>query len=478
MNPTSARLTRVWLTPGRVASLGGARAESGFRVLSLGGCEMEKVKAIEIEPSPGTLNPDNPREVYLVCPSQLHQGKRGKYLLNDKPRKLAAAGYKRRCPKCAQRERELNPDTKRKRSPKKPREVEVSSGSVALLWKRSDEDIRNLVSYFRCGICGCGEDEDEYKQSWEGGEGNDARAHFCPDCGPLAEIALKPGQHKVKNAEREAIYAKVKSIVEALRRRDSNVTAGSEMPFCVLAEEFKGRYQRMYKSSSLRVVNHHFKSAVLFFGEAPINKIGDKEVDEFHHSLLSGSGRRRQFAKTTAVKTVETLKRILSHAVGVGWLEGLPSALGQISRSQRISGRILTLAQNGNGQKNGHNKQGRPGIKVAKCIHEAVKAVAAEWAAVKNNGKSPKQQAARITQADLLPHLDSIKKKTGTYEQKNKRVSSWFTRWGIRAMFPTSRRPFDEFVLTVVKQLVAGETEEKIVSSIQSRLNSTIAGAQ
>lgn len=85
----------------------------------------------------------------------------------------------------------------------------------------------------------------------------------------------------------------------------------------------------------------------------PIGRIGDKEVLEFHKSLLSGSGRCAPLSEATAVKTIETLKRILFFAVGEGWLEKLPDALGQVNRSQRVSGRILSTNQDGSGQKNG-----------------------------------------------------------------------------------------------------------------------------
>jgi hypothetical protein len=235
----------------------------------------------------------------------------------------------------------------------------VPSGSVALLGKRSDEDIKNGMSRFRCGICG----KDNYKQTWEGGKGSVSRPHFCDDCEPLAALALKREHYGGRSEERAAIYTKIKSIVEALRRPNSNVTAGPEMPFCLLSEEFKGRYRRIYKSSSLRVDNPHFKSTIIFFADMPIGRIGDEEVLEFHKSLLSGSGRCAPLSKATAVKTVETFKRILFFAVGEGWLERLPDALGPISRNQRVSGHILSTNQNGNGQKNGglgKRAQGRP----------------------------------------------------------------------------------------------------------------------
>jgi hypothetical protein len=132
---------------------------------------------------------------------------------------------------------------------------------------------------------------------------------------------------------------------------------------------------------------------------------------------------------------------------------------------------------NGNGQKNGHSKRGRPGTVSSKRILEAVRAVAAEWAPIKNNGKSCEQQAARITQADLLPHLSSIKKKPGTYEQKNKRVSGWFMRWGLRVIFPSVTSAFDSFVQTVVAQLRDGLTEAQIASSLEFLVKSNRSAA-
>jgi hypothetical protein len=134
----------------------------------------------------------------------------------------------------------------------------------------------------------------------------------------------------------------------------------------------------------------------------------------------------------------------------------------------------------GNGQKNGGSgsrSQGRPQTDITKRIREAVKAVAAEWTLMKNNGKTCEQQAARITQSDLLPYLSSIKKKTGAYDQKNKRLYSWFTKCRLRDMFPDVASPFDSFVQTVVAQLRDGVSEEKIASSLESRLNSALAAA-
>jgi hypothetical protein len=141
-------------------------------------------------------------------------------------------------------------------------------------------------------------------------------------------------------------------------------------------------------------------------------------------------------------------------------------------RRDEIALFFLSQAQNGNGQKNGHSKQGRPEIIISARILEAVSAVAAEWEPMKNTGKSCEQQAARITQADLLSHLSSIKKKDGTYEQKNKRVSGWFMRWGLRDIFPDVTSAFDSFVQTVVAQLRDGSTEEQIASSLESLLKS------
>jgi hypothetical protein len=91
---------------------------------------------------------------------------------------------------------------------------------------------------------------------------------------------------------------------------------------------------------------------------------------------------------------------------------------------------------------------------------------------MKNNRKTCEQQAARITQADLLPHLGSIKKKTGTYEQKNKRVSGWFMRWGVQDLFPDVKSAYDSFALAVVQDLRGGASEEKIISNLESRLSS------
>lgn len=308
---------------------------------------MSKVVKAPASSKPGGKNPDNAGEVWALCTSgkACPEYPKGRYITTTTPIKLAKVKYKQRCHKCAQRERQQNPETRSGRR-RDDEEVQLPSGTDALLGKRTEEHFRNGTSRFRCGICR----RDDYVQTWEGGNGNKGRPHFCDDCTPWATLALKREHYGGISSERETIYTKIKILVEALRSGVSSTPAGGpDMPFWELAEVFKARYLRRYTGASWRVENSHFRHAVLFFGIRSIKDVGNDEISDFQQYLLSVSGPRGRRSSVTAVKTIETLRRILSRAVEEGWLEGLPSALGQITRTQRITGHILTLVQNNNG---------------------------------------------------------------------------------------------------------------------------------
>ncbi|MFL6285728.1 MAG: hypothetical protein ACJ74Q_21530 [Pyrinomonadaceae bacterium] len=426
---------------------------------------MSEVKKGETTPSLGDRNPNKPDEIWALCTSdgKCPQHPEGRFVKTGTPGKLAAAGFIQRCATVAQRGREQNPLTARSRLLRKDDDRKLPSDSIALLSERDDDDVKNGVSPFRCGIC----EKDDYKQTWEGGEGRARHPHFCDDCAPLAALALKREHYEGPSEERAAIYTKIKSVVDALRRPNSNVTAGPEMPFCLLAEEFKGRYRRIYKSSSLRVENPHFKSTIIFFADMPIGRIDDEEVLEFHKSLLSGSGRCAPLSKATAVKTIETLTRILFRAVTEGWLEKLPDALGPMSRAQRVSGRILTLAQNGNGQKKGSG--GRQLHDRTERLRKAVTEAARLMRPPADKPNLPlKKRLANCTQHDLA---DALNLKAKTDDDKRRRIKDWLGNdCRVREMFSGEQSWYAGFQLAVVAGDDGKLSPEKIVSSLLSRL--------
>ena len=97
------------------------------------------VEAAEAKPKPGNGNPDNPKEVWALCTSGSKCPKfpDGRYVTTTTPLKLESAGFVQRCLMCAQRERQLKPETRSGRV-RTDEEVVVPSGSAALLGQRSD----------------------------------------------------------------------------------------------------------------------------------------------------------------------------------------------------------------------------------------------------------------------------------------------------------------------------------------------------
>jgi len=279
---------------------------------------------------PGARNPDNPREVCVLCTSRatcpLYPD--GRWLASDTPLKLAAANFLIRCHMCAQRARWRRPDHRHPRL--RTGHLPLLDGSTALLSPedRPPELVKEMRAKILCGICG---KEHEAGISW-GKESNG----ICEECQPWLVLLLRREQCMVDNEKRKDTYDKIKRIREAFKDDALLDPASAGMPFWALAKKWAEWYQRVNKSSSWGVYLAHYRHAVLYFMDKPIGEIGDEDVKRFGEALLTQRGLRGTRMNTTVVKTVETLRRIFKYAQMMEWIEKIPTC-GEITRAQRKS---------------------------------------------------------------------------------------------------------------------------------------------
>jgi hypothetical protein len=231
---------------------------------------------------------------------------------------------------CAQRERWQKPDArlpylKVTEDPPLP----LLSGSRELPEVRTQEDVKNGVKVYACGICG------EHHRAAP--VYNDSGAAYCDWCREWSVLVLRAGQYAEPSTERDEIYAKLKRVREAMREGSLGVTAGSEMSFWTLAKRWGEHYRRTNEVSSWGVYLSYYKHLILYFESKAISEISHEEVDRFKEYLLSGTGRRAPFKRTTVVKIEEMLRRIFKYAKGEGWVTKIPFERGAITRAHRMA---------------------------------------------------------------------------------------------------------------------------------------------
>lgn len=282
----------------------------------------QAVEVAQALPKPGDRDPDNPKRMWLLCTSgsacPWHPD--GRWQKEQNSRKRAAAGFKRRCHGCAQRERWKDPDA---HHPKfRDSNEDWLDGSIALLGQRSQEDTKNKVSPVACGICGNGEEE-THKASTAHGR---ASHGICRDCTPWLILVLKREQYIIHSVERDKVYAKIKRVRKALDIDTSGSPRNSRMPFWSLAQEWADSKQRTSKASSWGHYLAHYKHLILCFEDKPITEIGDEEISRLEKYLSETPGTQGARSPVTVQKVKETLRRIFNYAVKQQWLEVNPLA--------------------------------------------------------------------------------------------------------------------------------------------------------
>jgi hypothetical protein len=289
---------------------------------------MSKTKPTEATPQPGDRQPDTGK-VWALCASMAEcpEYPVGRWVTAGSPRKLEAAGYKRRCLTCSQRQRWTKPDAVHPRL--RADNLPLLDGSTALLLKRSKEDIRNRVSLVVCGVC---DETPPEKVNITSGEDSGG---VCEKCLPWLTLLLTRKQYTVDSAERGRAYSKIRRVRRWLAAGVSAVEPGPGMPFWALAESWAAWYQRVYEVTSWGVYMAYFRHFILYFEDMPISEIGIVQVREVEEALLSGAVCREPLARTTVTKASELLRRIFKYGKGEGWLKEIPFQPMAITRAHR-----------------------------------------------------------------------------------------------------------------------------------------------
>jgi hypothetical protein len=310
---------------------------------------MSKTVPTEATPQPGDRRPDTGK-IWALCTSlaECPEYPAGRWVTAGSPHKLEAAGYKRRCHTCAQRQRWTKPDAVHPRL--SADNLPLLDGSTALLLERSKEDIRNRVSLVVCGVCG--ETPPEKVNITSG----DNTGGVCDKCLPWLTLLLTRKQYTIDDARRSAVYAKIRRVRSWLAAGASSVEPGPGMPFWALAESWAAWYRRVYEVTSWGVYMAYFRHFILYFEDKPIDEIGVVQVREVEEALLSGAVCREPLAQTTVTKALELLRRIFKYGKGEGWLKEIPFQPMAITRAQRRAAParkkpgVATRSQSGNGK--------------------------------------------------------------------------------------------------------------------------------
>lgn len=282
---------------------------------------MSKAKLAPAGTQPGTINPDNPREVCVACPqcpklhwlvALAHGGRRAK---------LRAKGFQRFCQSCAIRKwhRQTDKTTSRVRE----REEHLDNGSIEYPGRRTPEDIRKSQSHFKCGICGEPHKANPYPARHREGP----YAGICKIDTPWARLALSPKEVIVDNGARKEAYAKIKRLSRFFENRRAAAPKGRAMPFSVLAKKWLEPNQRENENSRS---NHFYevRHLTLFFDDLPAGEMSESRALAFRDDFLSRDSRRGKRTEATANQVMGCLREIYAFASERGWVRPNPFPSG------------------------------------------------------------------------------------------------------------------------------------------------------
>ena len=225
-------------------------------------------------------------------------------------RTMAAVGWIKRCEPCSYRERG---DRKTRTE-----DVIMPCGSTAHLRIRRNKGKEILVD---CGVCGA---EHYMRMDRKDAYGKGARRlGYCEDCKPWTTLALKPGQNRIASPERDALYAKIKRLREALESNTETPT-GPMMPFWALVKCYSPT-PNGEKQSALDDWTYYAKLLVLYFDEKPVGAIDTAGIFSFRDFLLtdvSSHGVPRSYNSVDAI--FSWLRRVFNYAKWQRWIAENP----------------------------------------------------------------------------------------------------------------------------------------------------------
>ena len=267
-------------------------------------------------PQPGDRNPNDSKQVLVVCPAcdELRWIKPSNAPLKLQ---LEAADYRKPCRKCSAKQlAEQRPESRRGRL--KTERRHLLCGTVQLLGGRQPEHYQNGTAPSVCGICAA---EFDAKKAF-----NEKQVVFCDGCEPWVAVALTHQQCNAPGPERDEAYARIKSVRARMAGDDSKVPVGPKMPFWLLVKRFVEVYPAAAPESRSRADygSSQVRHLALFFRDTPIGKIDSESADEFKEYFLRGDNRLGPRHATSARRILETLRRLLRFAKEEGWIKSNP----------------------------------------------------------------------------------------------------------------------------------------------------------
>lgn len=255
---------------------------------------------------PAELSPAGRGEFWMKCDLALSpkcEGERWARLRGAESQKMMkAAGWIKPCEPCSYRARGEQKMHKE--------EVTMPCGSTAHLRVRTNHGKEIEVV---CAICGTPhfmrmDCKDAY------GKGS-RRLGFCDDCRPWVLVALKPEEYRNPFPGRDAIYAKIKRLREALA--SDAPPAGGGMPFWALLKHY---------NTAVNANRPYFdRLFALYFDEQPISALDSASVIAFCDFLRSNASRNGVARATHTVDLILLrLRHIFEHARWERWIKENP----------------------------------------------------------------------------------------------------------------------------------------------------------